>query len=180
MYNEAKLKADLNNVLDNLGEYLSQIRTGRPNPAIFEPIKVEAYGSTMSVRDIASTSMDGNTVFINPYDKQVVSAIVKAIQAADLGYNPVDEGNRVKVVVPAPTEETRGRILDQMNITVEEKYRKWIRSIRGEYMRDLDKLEGVSEDAVELSKKQVQKHIDEAMAKIDKMAEAKAAEVQQN
>lgn len=178
MYSESKLKEELALVLESFKQYLSEVRTGRPNPAVFEKIKVEAYGSVLDIKSLASISVDvnGGSVLITPFDKTTSAAIAKGILAADLGYNPNNEGDKVRITIASLTSETREKIVDQMNLNAEERYRKHVRQIRQEFMQKVEASE-MSEDQQESAKKQVQKHIDETMLEINTLAKAKEQEV---
>lgn len=178
MYSESKLKEELAFVLESFKQYLSEVRTGRPNPAVFEKIKVEAYGSVLDIKSLASISVDANggSVLITPFDKSTSAAIAKGILAADLGYNPNNEGDKVRITIAALTAETREKIVDQMNLNTEERYRKHVRQIRQEFMQKIDSSE-MSEDQQESAKKQVQKHIDDIMQEINSLVKSKEQEV---
>lgn len=179
MYSESKLKEELKAAHDSFEQYLTEVRTGRPNPAVFEKIRVEAYGSTLDIKSLASISIDSNggSILITPFDKSLSAAIAKGILAADLGYNPANEGEKVRVNITALTSETRQQIVDQMNQTAEERYRRQVRQIRQEFMQKIDASEDMSEDQQNLAKKQVQKLVDETMASINTAAKSKENEV---
>jgi ribosome recycling factor len=177
MLDQNKLKSDLDRVIAELQQYLSQLRTGRPNPAVFETIQVQAYGASMDIKSLASIAVDGLSIIISPFDKGVVKDIVKAINEADLGYNPVDEGNKIRINVPPLTEEIRKKVVAQMKIELEENYRANIREIRKTYMQKLDRVEGVSEDQVKAAEKQLQKMIDDAIAKVNELGKNKETEI---
>jgi len=179
MYSEQKLKEELKNVLESLSTYLTEVRTGRPNPAIFEKIRLEAYGSTLDIKSVASISIDSNggSVLITPFDKSLSAAIAKGITAADLGYNPTNEGEKVRITIATLTSEARDQIVDQMNQMAEERYRRQVRQIRQEFMQKIDATTDMSEDQQKFAKKEVQEMIDEAMTTINSLVKAKENDV---
>ena len=94
--------------LESLKNDLVAIRTGKATPALLDPVRVEAYGSTMPLTQVASvTAPQPRLLVIQPWDKKMVSAIVRGIQKADLGLNPASQGDLLRVPMPALTEERR-------------------------------------------------------------------------
>jgi ribosome recycling factor len=123
-------KPDLEAVLDHLNLELNQLRTGRATPALVENLLVEAYGSTMELKGVASISvLDAKTLSIEPWDKNVLKAIEKAIQESSIGINPVVDGKVVRLVMPAMTEESRKNLVKVMKEKQEEA-KVAIRSVR--------------------------------------------------
>lgn len=101
-------KPEFENALNHLEKELHNIRSGRANAAIVEEIKVEAYGSTMELKGLASiSSPDAKTIQIEPWDKTVVKDIEKALIAANLGMAPNVAGSTIRLVMPPMTEEKR-------------------------------------------------------------------------
>jgi ribosome recycling factor len=161
-------------LLDGFKDYLGKLRTGRPNPGIFEGLEVEAYGTQTPLKSIANVIIESATsVVIQPYDKGIVQDIVKAVFEADLGYSPVDDGDKVRIGVPTLTEEKRKENVKQMYRVLEEDYKKQVRQVRQDFMQKVDRQEGISEDEQEASKKGIQKSVDEVVSKLDELAEAK-------
>lgn len=101
-------KPDFENVLAHLDKELHNIRSGRANASLVEDVKVEAYGSMMELKGLASVSVpDAKTIQIEPWDKNVVKDIEKALIVADLGLNPNVAGTVIRLVMPPTTEENR-------------------------------------------------------------------------
>ncbi|MBI2551262.1 ribosome recycling factor [Candidatus Uhrbacteria bacterium] len=108
-------------MLDHLHKELSALRTGRASPALVENIAVEAYGSMMDVKSVASISTtDAKTLIITPWDKTVIQAIEKAIRDADIGVSPAVDGSVIRISVPQMTEETRKKLSKIVNEKAEE------------------------------------------------------------
>lgn len=123
-------RPDFENVMTHLEKELSNIRSGRANASIVDDVKVEAYGSTMSVKGLASISVpDAKTIQIEPWDKGVVKDIEKALMAANLGMTPSVAGSTIRLNMPPMTEENRK---DQVKLVHQkgEQARIGIRSVR--------------------------------------------------
>ena len=94
--------------VDHLDHELTKIRAGRANPAMLEGVRVDAYGAQLPLNQVANINTpDGRTIMIQPWDKKMLDAIEKAIQAANLGFNPSNNGDNVIINVPMLTEERR-------------------------------------------------------------------------
>lgn len=94
--------------VEHLDHELTKIRAGRANPSMLDGVRVEAYGSHMPLNQVANVNTpDGRTIMVQPWDKKMIDAIEKAIQAANLGFNPSNNGDAVIINVPMLTEERR-------------------------------------------------------------------------
>ncbi|MBL0044715.1 MAG: ribosome recycling factor [Flavobacteriales bacterium] len=94
--------------IDHLDNELTKIRAGRATPSMLDGIRVDAYGAQMPLNQVANVNTpDGRTIMIQPWDKKMIDAIEKAIQAANLGFNPSNNGESVIINVPMLTEERR-------------------------------------------------------------------------
>src|SRR3989339_1498619 len=101
-------KTSFEAVIDHLHQELNQIRTGRATPALVENLSIEVYGSTMEMKGVASISvLDAKTLIIEPWDKNTLKAIEKAIQESSIGINPVVDNKAVRLSMPDIAEETR-------------------------------------------------------------------------
>ena len=93
----------------------AQVRTGRANPALLDHINIDYYGAESPVRQISSVSVvEGNQLYIKPYDKSALKPIETAIYASDLGLNPVNDGMGIRLILPQPTEERRRELVKEV------------------------------------------------------------------
>jgi ribosome recycling factor len=158
----------------------SSIRTGRANPAMFNKIVVDYYGSPTPVNQLASFhSADARMVTITPYDKSSLNAIERAIRDSDLGVNPTNDGAVIRVVFPQLTEERRKEYIKVARHKAEDA-RISIRNIRRHAKDALDKLvkDGdVGEDDVARAEKELEKVTHKYVAAVDDLLKHKEAEL---
>jgi len=155
------------------------VRTGRASAAILDKIHVDAYGSSMPLNQVANIKApEPQTLIIEPWDKSVMGAIEKAIQASDLGLNPSNDGVVIRVPFPPLTEERRKELVKLCKGYAEEA-RVAIRNIRRDANHKLEKLKGseVSEDDVRRAEGEVQKLTDGHIKDIDEALKRKEAEI---
>src|SRR5690554_2690105 len=108
----------------------AQVRTGRANPALLDHINIDYYGAESPVRQISSVSVvEGNQLYIKPYDKSALKPIETAIYASDLGLNPVNDGMGIRLILPQPTEERRRELVKEVE-KLAEHARVSVRNIR--------------------------------------------------
>lgn len=118
-YIQAK-RNDLIKVIDFFKRDISALRTGRANPAILDNILVEVYGTKTAIVSLASVSVpDARSIVVTPWDKNIAKEIEKAIVAADLGINPVNEGDKIRLAMPQLTEENRNELVKKLNEKME-------------------------------------------------------------
>ena len=163
-----------------LAEQFTGVRTGRATTALFEKIEVEAYGSPMPLNQVANIkTTDAQTVVIEPWDRSVISAIDRAIQASDLGLTPSNDGTVLWVSFPALTEERR-KELAKLCRSYAEDGRVAVRNVRQKANHALENLkdeDGVSEDDIRRAEDRVQKLTDGAIEEIAALLEKKEAEI---
>ncbi len=156
------------------------VRTGRASAAIFDKVTVEAYGSVMPLNQVAGIkSPEPQLIVIEPWDKSVIHAIEKAIQASDLGLNPSNDGVVIRVPFPPLNEERRKELVKLCRGYAEEA-RVGIRNIRRDANHRLEKLEKdgqVSEDDLRRAEAEVQKATDAHIKEIDEALKRKEAEI---
>lgn len=147
-YIQAK-RNDLTKVIDFFKKDISSLRTGRANPAILDNILVEAYGAKTPLVGLASVSVpEAKSIVVTPWDKSVAKDIEKAIVAADLGVNPVNEGDKIRLAMPQLTEENRHELVKRLNEKMETA-RISLRKTRDEIKDSIEaafKSKGVNED----------------------------------
>ncbi len=138
---------------------LTAIRTGRANPGILEGIMVDYYGVPTPINQVGNISApDPRLLVIQPWDKSVISDIEKAIMAANIGINPGNDGQVVRLPIPQPTEERRKELVTQVHTKAEE-FKVEIRNVRrqtNDALKKLVKEDGISEDMVKDGEAQVQ------------------------
>ncbi len=165
--------------IESLKKDFAGIRTGKANPNVLNGITVEYYGSQMPINQIANVSApDPQSIVIKPYDKSVLRGIEKAIQTANLGFNPLNDGDLIRIPIAPLTEQTRKELAKDSK-KYAENAKVAIRNIRREQMEALKKLEkeGVSEDEVKRASEKVQKVTDEYIAKVDALAKTKENDI---
>ncbi|MDZ7798387.1 MAG: ribosome recycling factor [Patescibacteria group bacterium] len=174
------LKKKFEQSIDYFKKELKGLRTGRAKPAIVESIKVDYYGTPTPLLQLASVNApDSKMIIIEPWDKNVIKEIEKAIQNSDLSLNPVVEGNQIRLNIPPMTEERRKEITKTISKKSEE-VKQSLRNAREEYMKEIkkDKDEGnISEDDYYRQEEEVQKVLDEFNHKIKDLADNKEKEV---
>jgi len=161
------------------GEFAG-LRTGRASTVLVEDIKVDYYGSMMTIKQVAQLSVpESNQIVIQPWDVSVVPNIEKAIRDSDLGVQPQRDGNVIRVILPPLTEERRKELVKKAG-KLAEQARIAIRNIRHEIMKELDKLKkegGFSEDDIKRAKDELQKITDKYVKAVDELLSKKEEEI---
>ena len=156
------------------------LRTGRANAAMVDGVHVEAYGSTQPLKAVANISTpDGSTILITPWDRGMVGAVEKAVQAANLGMNPSSDGTNVRLTIPPLTQDRRKEIVKEAH-KIAEHGRVAVRNVRHQANEDVKKLEKaktLSEDDTKKSLKKVQDLTDGHIKAIDDLLTKKEAEI---
>jgi len=159
---------------------LDGIRTGRARPALVEGLKVDIYDNTLPLNQLATISVpEARLIVVQPWDRQAVGPIEKAIQKSDLGLNPVNDGHTIRLAIPQLTEERRRDLVKMVHKKVEEG-RVAVRNVRRhsvEELRALDKGKEISDDDEKRATEQLQKMTDRFIEEIDKLGKQKEAEL---
>lgn len=173
-------EATMSKAVDHLQVELGKIRTGRASTALLDSVMVNYYGSPTPLAQVGSVAVqDARTIIIQPWEKNIIGEIEKAIQSAGLGLNPSSDGNVVRVPVPMLTEERRKDLVKQCKKLAEEA-RVAVRNIRRdsiETLKKVEKAEHLSEDERKKSEGDVQKQTDKYIARIDEALAGKEKEV---
>lgn len=163
-----------------LSEQFSGIRTGKASPALVENIQVPYYGTPTRLREIAGIATpEARLIVITPYDPNALADIERAILAANLGVTPMNDGRVVRVPIPELNEERR-KEMTKVARRIAEECRVAVRNVRrdaNEHLKNIQKNGKISEDERDLALKDVQKHTDGYMAKVDALLKAKEAEM---
>ncbi|MBR4373412.1 MAG: ribosome recycling factor [Treponema sp.] len=166
--------------LASFKDALNTIRTGRASASIFDKVRVDYYGTKTPLNQVATISIpDARTVVLAPFDKSLISEIEKAIQIADLGLNPSNDGKVIRIAIPALTADRRKELVKQAK-TLSEQYKTAIRNVRRDGNDDLKKQQKASEITEDQLKKEtdnLQKLTDKYIAEIDKALDAKEKEI---
>jgi ribosome recycling factor len=182
MINDVMQQADsrMHKSISALKEALTKIRTGRAHTSLLDHIMVPYYGSEVPLTQAANVAVaDARTLTITPWEKPMVPVIEKAIMTSDLGLNPVTVGTLIRINLPSLTEERR-RDLIKVVRGEREGARVAIRNIRRDANNDLKKLvkdKAISEDEERRAQDDIQKLTDKCIADVDKILEAKEAEL---
>lgn len=167
----------MSKALTHVGHELTKIRAGKANPQMLDGIMVSYYGAMSPLNQVSSmTAPDARTIFIKPWEKSLIHEIEKAIQNANLGLNPQNDGQQVIINIPMLTEERRKQLVKQASQECEHG-KVSVRTIRKETNEQLKKIKGVSEDDVKKAEETVQKLTDDFISKIDALMKKKEGEI---
>ncbi|HEV3002523.1 MAG TPA: ribosome recycling factor [Solirubrobacteraceae bacterium] len=159
---------------------LGSIRTGRANPHLLDRIMVDYYGAQTPLRQLATINApEARLLTVTPYDKSSMNTIEKAIRNSDLGLNPSNDGNLIRLTVPELTEERRRELVKQAR-HIGEEGRVGIRNVRRDVMHDLRELKAegeIGEDDERRAEADLQKLTDEKIAELDGILKGKEAEI---
>ena len=166
--------------IDRLSEEYAVIRAGRANPAILDRIMVDYYGTKTPINQMAGVSVsEARVLVINPWDASALPAIEKAINQADIGINPTNDGKVLRLVFPQLTEERRKEIVKDIN-KIKEESKVAIRNIRRDAMdkiKTLKKENSVSEDEIKDKEDEIQDLVNKYINKIDEISALKEKEI---
>ena len=173
-------KANFEKALEHFVHELSGVRTGRANPALLNTVSVESYGARMPIEHVASVTVsDARTLTISPWDKGQLQAIEKAIQQANLGFNPSNDGTVIRIILP-PLNEERRRDMVKLVGQIAEKGRIGLRNAREVVIKEMKKAESdgkISKDDLTHGQKKLQELVDKYNEAIKEHAAAKEEEV---
>jgi ribosome recycling factor len=178
VYKETESK--MGKALDATRSDFASIRTGRAAPSLLDRIMVEAYGSQVPIKQVASVSSpDGRSLLISAFDKNTVGAIRKAIETSDLGLNPNVDGAHVRLSIPPLTEERRKELVKVIRKKAEE-HKIAVRNIRHhavDEVKALQKKGDINEDLVKRGGDHIQKLTDKYVKQIDDLVGGKEKEI---
>lgn len=162
--------------ISNLEKRFVIVRAGRANPASLDGVQAEYYGVLTPLKQLATISVpEARQLLIKPFDKHSLGAIEKAILASNLGYNPSNDGETIRIVIPELTEERRKELVKQVRAIAEDA-KVSIRNIRHEAMEDLKK-EDLSEDLEKAKEKEIQDLVNKYNKKIEDVLKGKEEEL---
>jgi ribosome recycling factor len=163
-----------------LDRELNAVRTGRARPALVETLKVDYYGTPTPLNQMASINApEPRLITIQPWDKSQLGTIEKAIQKSDLGLTPTNDGNIIRLAIPALTEDRRKELVKVVHKKVEDG-RVAVRNVRRDSLEELRKLQHdkqISDDDERRAQDRLQKLTDKWIAEIDRHGQAKEQEL---
>lgn len=166
--------------INHFKKVLDGLRTGKASPNLVQDIMVDAYGSKMRLRDIANINTpDARTINIQPYDKTILSSIERGIIIANIGINPINDGQIIRLPLPELSEQRRKDMVKMVKSTAEE-HKVELRNIRrdgNDFTKKAQKDGKISEDDLKLYLDDIQKLTDSKIKQIDDMAAAKEKEL---
>lgn len=173
----ASITEHMDKTIESLKHNFAKVRTGRANANILSDITVDYYGVATPISQVAAVKTpEAHMLVIEPWDKALVNAIVKAVSASDLGITPSSDGSIVRLPFPAPTEERRRELVKECR-DIAEQARVAIRNIRRDFNNKIERDEELTEDEARREQAKVQKYTDEYIAKIDELFKSKESEV---
>lgn len=173
----ASITEHMDKTIESLKHNFAKVRTGRANANILSDITVDYYSVATPISQVAAVKTpEAHMLVIEPWDKALVNAIVKAVSASDLGITPSSDGSIVRLPFPAPTEERRRELVKECR-DIAEQARVAIRNIRRDFNNKIERDEELTEDEVRREQAKVQKYTDEYIAKIDELFKSKESEV---
>ncbi|TDN95229.1 ribosome recycling factor [Salegentibacter sp. 24] len=169
-------KEGMDKAIDHLKKQLQNIRAGKANPAMLGSVMVEYYGAQTPLQQVANVNTpDARTISIQPFEKKLISDIEKGIMMANLGFNPMNNGENVIINVPPLTEERRKQLSKQAKAEAEDA-KIGVRNERKVANNELKKLD-ISEDLLRDAENEVQELTDAHITRIDSILENKEKEI---
>lgn len=172
--------SDARKAMDHIKNDIGQLRTGRASSQLLDTVGVEAYGTRMKITEVANISVpDSNMLIVTPWDKGLLSAIEKGINAAGLNLNPVVDGQQIRIVVPSLTEERRKEMVKLLSQKLESG-RVLLRSVRTDAKKSIDDQKGqpgISEDNISADLVQLDLQLKKYLEELDEMGKHKEQEL---
>ncbi|MCX7862372.1 MAG: ribosome recycling factor [Bacteroidales bacterium] len=172
-------KEQMDKVIKHLESELLKIRAGKASPIMLDGIYVDYYGTKSPLNQVANIAApDPRTIIVQPWDKSMLEPIEKAIQASNLGFNPQNNGEILRIIVPPLSEERRKQLVKQVK-NEGETAKIGIRNARRDANEELKKLkkEGIAEDEIKEAEEKIQKITDQYINKIDDILVNKEKEI---
>ena len=178
----ADAKDKMHKAILHLKEEMGSIRTGRASSALLSRITVDYYGATVPLQQLASITVpEPRTLMVQPFDKNSIQSIEKALQSSDLGITPSNDGQVIRLNIPQLTEERRKELIRVVHGRAEEG-RVAVRNVRRHHKEELEKLEkdrAISEDDLKRAEKDLQKLTDQFISEVDEILVHKEQELKE-
>lgn len=179
-YSFASFNQSLQKALDHLRDDLRSLRTGRASAQLLDPVRVDAYGTSMKLAEVASvTAPDPSLLVVSPWDKSLLASVEKAIASAGLNFNPVVDGAIIRISVPPLTQERRQELIKALHQKVEVT-RVVVRTIRTDTKQAIEDQkgeEGISEDDIERDLKELDNLLQKALHQLEELQAQKEQEL---
>ena len=176
----SEIKDKMEKAISNLKERLSEVRAGRANPAILNKVKIDYYGTSTPINQVAGISVpEARMIMIQPWDVSILKDIEKAILASEIGINPNNDGKVIRLVFPELTEERRKELVKEIKKYSEET-KVAIRNVRRDgidKVKTMQKNSEITEDDLKAAETEIQKITDKNIEEVDKVIEAKEVEI---
>jgi ribosome recycling factor len=177
-----ELNSRMQKAVDGLARELATIRIGRATPALLDDIMVDYHGTSTPLRQIASMSIpEANLIVIQPWDRASLRDIERAILTADIGLNPANDGNIIRVVIPPLSEERRKELAKLVSKRVEER-RVAIRNIRRdgiEKLREMERNREISQDELKNNVKKIDQLTEACVDRVSELGQSKEREIRE-
>jgi ribosome recycling factor len=171
------MRAAMDKGIESTRREFASIRSGKASPNMLDTVRVEMYGTSMTLNQVASVSApEARVLIVTPFDKSQAKLIEKAIRESDLGLDPSAQGPIIRVPLPSMNEQRRKELVKVVHKLAEEG-KIAVRHARTHARESLKKMQGVSEDDVKHAEKDLQKIHDDYIHKIDDLIKAKEAEI---
>jgi ribosome recycling factor len=178
----AELDSRMQKATDGLAKELATLRAGRATPALVDHIMVAYQDTTIPLQQLATISIpEANLIIIQPWDRTSLRAIERAILTANIGLNPANDGNVIRVIIPPLSEERRKELVKFVSKKVEER-RIAIRNIRRdgiEKLREMEKNREISEDELKSNARKIDQLTDACVGKVSELGQHKEKEIQE-
>ena len=175
-----KAKERMESALESLRREFAGVRTGKASPQLLDAIRVEAYGSRVPLNQVGTVAApEPRMLTVQPWDRGLVKDIERALRESDLGLNPSNDGQLIRIPIPPLTEERRREYVRLLHKLAEEG-RVAVRQARkdaNDEVKARQKKEGLSEDDIRREEKEVQKLTDQYIARIEELMKHKEAEI---
>jgi ribosome recycling factor len=166
--------------MENLHRELAGVRSGKANPQLLDSIRIDYYGQTVPLKQVASIAVpEARLITVQPWEKQLVPTIEKAIQSSELGLNPQSDGTLIRLPIPALNEDRRKELVKVVKRFAEET-KVAVRNIRrdaNERFKSKEKGHDISEDEMHTRQEEVQKLTDKYIALVDEVVATKEKEI---
>ena len=175
-----KFEERMTSAVKHLESEYASVRAGRANPGVLDKVTVDYYGVATPINQVATVSVtEARTLSIQPWDRSLLKAVVKAIQMSDVGINPIDDGISIRLVFPAPTEERRKALAKDVSKMAEDA-KVAVRNVRRDALdkfKAAKKASELTEDDLKNLEEKIQKITDKYIKEVDKAVEVKTKEV---